>query len=59
MALQPEKHSVEVGKGIINFKELFSYRQQAGLQYFFVEQEAFTTTPKQAIITSYSYIKNI
>jgi sugar phosphate isomerase/epimerase len=59
MALVPEKHSVEVGKGIINFKELFSYRQQAGLQYFFVEQEAFTVEPRQAILTSYSYIKNI
>lgn len=59
MALVPEKHSVEVGKGIINFKELFSYRQQAGLQYFFVEQEVFTVAPKEAIVTSYSYIKNI
>lgn len=58
MRLQPQKESCEVGKGVIDFKEIFKHKKAAGFENFFVEQEAYTAAPpKEAIITSIDYIK--
>lgn len=60
MHLQPTKESCEVGKGVIDFKEIFRHKKEAGFEYFFVEQEAYTAPARDAIVTSYDYIaKNL
>ncbi len=53
------RESTEVGRGTINFKEIFMHQKEAGYKTFFVEQEAFADEPPaQAIEISYKYIKS-
>jgi sugar phosphate isomerase/epimerase len=54
----PEHSFAEVGNGIIDFKEIFKYKNLAGLKYFFVEQDKTPGDPFVSIAQSYSYIKN-
>ncbi len=59
MAAEGEKASTEIGKGTIDFKDIFRYKNEAGFRYFFVEQEEFSSeAPAEAIKTSFKYIKN-
>lgn len=59
MSNAANRESTEVGKGTINFKEIFMHKKEAGFKNFFVEQEAFADEPPaQAIETSYKYIKS-
>lgn len=59
MSKAANKESTEVGKGTIDFKEIFTHKAEAGYKTFFVEQEAFADEPPaQAIETSFKYIKN-
>ncbi|KAA2243617.1 sugar phosphate isomerase/epimerase [Chitinophaga agrisoli] len=53
----PEKAFTEVGNGTINFKEIFKHTQDAGLKYFFVEQDKCPGDPFNSIAQSISYIK--
>lgn len=53
----PEHAFTEVGNGIINFKEIFKYKNLAGMKYFFVEQDICPGDPFVSIAESYSYIK--
>ena len=53
----PEKNFAAVGTGIINFKEIFKYKNKAGMKYFFVEQDKCPGSPFDAITESYNYIK--
>jgi sugar phosphate isomerase/epimerase len=54
-----EMESTEVGKGIINFQQIFKKQKQAGLEYIFVEQESFKLEPEESIAISYHYLKNL
>jgi sugar phosphate isomerase/epimerase len=54
-----EMESTEVGKGIINFQQIFRKQKQAGLEYVFVEQESFKREPEESIAISYHYLKNL
>lgn len=47
----------EVGNGIINFKEIFKYKNLAGMKYFFVEQDKCPGSPFDSITKSINYIK--
>lgn len=47
----------EVGNGIINFKEIFKYKNKAGMKYFFVEQDKCPGSPFDSISKSINYIK--
>lgn len=47
----------EVGSGIINFKEIFKYKNKAGMKYFFVEQDKCPGSPFDSITKSIKYIK--
>ena len=47
----------EVGNGIIDFKKIFKHADQAGLKYFFVEQDKCPGDPYDSITQSYKYIK--
>lgn len=52
----PEHSFTEVGNGIINFKEIFKYKNLAGMKYFFVEQD-ISKDPFVSIAESVAYIK--
>ena len=52
------EHSfTEVGNGIIDFKEIFKYKNLAGMKYFFVEQDICPGDPFVSIAESIAYIK--
>ena len=53
----PEHAFTEVGNGIINFKEIFKYKNLAGMKYFFVEQDICPGDPFVSIAESIAYIK--
>lgn len=53
----PEQGFAEVGNGIIDFKEIFRHKKEAGLQYFFVEQDKCPGSPFDSITESYAFIK--
>jgi sugar phosphate isomerase/epimerase len=47
----------EVGKGVINWKEIFAKQELAGLDYAFVEQEQYRHPVFECIKTSADYMK--
>ncbi|MFD1467091.1 sugar phosphate isomerase/epimerase family protein [Hymenobacter caeli] len=47
----------EVGNGSIDFKKIFAHAKEAGLQYFFVEQDATPGSPFDSVTESIDYIK--
>ncbi len=53
------KESTEIGSGIIDFNEIFSQKKQAGMECYFVEQEAFKIDPIDSITQSYQYLKTL
>lgn len=53
----PNQAFAEVGSGTINFKPIFAQAKQAGLQYFFVEQDRTPGSPFDSISKSFNYIK--
>lgn len=53
----PEQNFTEVGNGIIDFKEIFKYKDLAGMKYFFVEEDKCPGSPFDSITTSIDYIK--
>ncbi|SFQ64653.1 sugar phosphate isomerase/epimerase family protein [Hymenobacter arizonensis] len=52
-----KKFFTEVGNGSIDFKKIFAKAQLAGLQYFFVEQDATPGSPFDSVTKSMAYIK--
>ncbi len=53
----PERSFTEVGNGIIDFKEIFKHKDEAGMKYFFVEQDKCPGSPFDSITQSINYIK--
>ena len=53
----PEQNFTEVGNGVIDFKEIFKYKDLAGMKYFFVEQDKCPGDPFVSIAESIAYIK--
>lgn len=49
--------NTEIGKGSINFKEIFAHATLAGLDYAFVEQENFKMDPYKSIAESAAWLK--
>ncbi|MBH8557266.1 sugar phosphate isomerase/epimerase family protein [Hymenobacter negativus] len=47
----------EVGNGSIDFKKIFAHANEAGLQYFFVEQDITPGSPFDSAAKSLAYIK--
>jgi len=48
-----------VGSGIINFKEIFKYKKESGMKYFFVEQDQTELPVYEAIGKSFGYVKKL
>ena len=52
-----DEETTEVGQGIINFQSIFRKKDQAGMEYAFVEQEHFTTDDHiLSVKTSFNYL---
>jgi sugar phosphate isomerase/epimerase len=47
----------EVGTGIINYKEIFKYRKESGMRYFFVEQDSTKIPVFESIRKSFQFVK--
>jgi sugar phosphate isomerase/epimerase len=54
-----EKHSVEFGKGGLDVKKMFQHANEAGMKYFFVEQEEYTGTAFECLAYNMNYLKNL
>jgi len=50
-----QKMPTEIGNGGVDFKRIFAVSKEAGMQYFFVEQDG-ATHPIESITTSYKYL---
>lgn len=48
-----------VGSGIIDFKEIFKYKKESGMKYFFVEQDQTKLPVYEAIAKSFGYVKKL
>ncbi len=53
----PAKNITEVGNGSIDFKKIFANAKQAGLDFFFVEQDICPGDPFDSISQSITYLK--
>ena len=54
----PEQKFTEVGHGVIPFKEIFTHAKEAGMKYFFNEQDVTPGDPLVSMAQSYQYIKD-
>ena len=50
-----KKFFTEVGKGSIDFRRIFAHSKEAGLEYFFVEQDATPGSPFESVTQSIVY----
>lgn len=53
----PDHAFTEVGNGTIDFKNIFTHAKDAGMKYFFVEQDRTPGDPFDSIKKSIAYIK--
>jgi len=54
-----EKHSTEFGKGGLDIKKMLQNTKKAGMKYFFVEQEEYSTTPFESLDFNYKYLSKL
>ena len=55
-----EQFFTEVGRGIIDYAEIFKSQEKSGLQYFYVEQDEFKNyQPLESVKVSYDYLKKM
>jgi len=51
------RNDTEIGAGVVNFKPVLDIAEQAGIQYIFVEQEAFKASSLDSAKISLEYFK--
>ena len=54
-----KKHSVEFGLGGLDIKKMLNNESKAGMKYFFVEQEEYTSNPAESMKISMDYLKRL
>lgn len=52
-------HSVEFGKGGVPIVDILKHSKDAGLKYFFVEQEEYSISPEQSMKDNMDYLHAI
>jgi len=57
MSKEADQSFAAVGTGIIDFKTIFQHKAEAGMKYFFVEQDKCPGSPFDSITTSIKFIK--
>jgi sugar phosphate isomerase/epimerase len=55
----PQQSFTEVGRGIINFKDIFAQTKSAGIKYYIVEQDQCPGSPFDSIKISHDYLRNL
>jgi sugar phosphate isomerase/epimerase len=58
MDKQDRKLNTEVGKGSVDFKQIFAKSKLAGIKHYIVEQENFKIDPYVSITESCNYLRN-
>jgi len=58
MDKQDRKLNTEVGKGYVNFKQIFAKAKLAGIKHYIVEQENFKIDPFVSITQSCKYLRD-
>ena len=59
MDATPKRFFTEIGRGTINFKEIFADSQRAGIKHYFVEQDETPGSPFESIKMSIDYLKQL
>ena len=54
-----KKHSVEFGKGQLDIVKMLKHSRDAGMKYFFVEQEEYAGTPFESMQYNIDYLKKL
>jgi sugar phosphate isomerase/epimerase len=54
----PKHRMTDVGKGVIDWKQIFAQSRQAGIEHYFVEHDE-ATDPFASIAVSYEYLKSL
>lgn len=54
-----KKQSTEFGKGGLDIVQMLKQRKQAGMKYFFVEQEEYASTPFESMKQNMDYLKKL
>ncbi len=55
-----EQFFAEVGSGVIDWNDVFAHQAQSGMQYFYVEQDAFKSgDPIGSVTKSHNYLKTL
>lgn len=57
MSKEADHSFAAVGTGIIDFKTIFQHKDQAGMKFFFVEQDKCPGSPFDSIAQSYKFIR--
>jgi sugar phosphate isomerase/epimerase len=57
MSKEADQSFAEVGSGVIDFKTIFQHKKEAGMKFFFVEQDKCPGSPFDSITHSYNFIK--
>lgn len=52
------RDDTEVGNGVVDFKSVFPLAEEAGIQYYIVEQEQFVGSPLDSIKISLQYFRD-
>jgi sugar phosphate isomerase/epimerase len=55
----PAASFTEVGRGIIDFKEIFAQSDKAGVKYFIVEQDQCPGSPFDSLKLSHDYLRKL
>ena len=59
MDATPKQFFTEVGRGTINFRQIFADSQKAGIEHYFVEQDETPGSPFESIKMSIDYLKQL
>lgn len=59
MDATPEKFFTEAGRGVIDFKKIFSKAELAGIKHYFIEQDETPAEPLESVKTSFEYLKRL
>ncbi|MCX6315713.1 MAG: sugar phosphate isomerase/epimerase [Bacteroidetes bacterium] len=54
-----KKQSTEFGKGSLDIPAMLKQRKQAGLKYFFIEQEEYASTPFESMQANMDYLSHL
>lgn len=55
----PKRDFTEVGRGVINFKEILAQAKKAGVKHYFVEQDRTSGSPFESIKISYEFLHKL